>query len=93
VAPVLVLPKSEIELLKSSVLFQYYFVWGEQIAIVWGYGSLYNHNESPTATFEVDFTNDQMAFSAVEDIPAHEEITTHYHNGERDKALWFKRQG
>ena len=92
ISPVIVLPENEIELLSHSVLYEYYFSWGEQedqCAIALGYGSLYNHSERPSAEFTPDFSDDTILFIALRDIPAGEEITVDYQSGAIVRALWF----
>jgi SET domain-containing protein len=92
ISPVIVLPEKEIELLSHSLLYGYYFSWGEkqdQCAIALGYGSLYNHSEEPNAEFTPDFSDDTILFTALRDIPAGEEITIDYQSGAIVRALWF----
>ena len=93
VSPVLVSSKDEWKYLKKTVLFNYCFTWGEdyeQIAIVLGYGSLFNHSYTPNTMFINNTDNLSIDFYANEDIKAGEEITINY-NGELDdkSPLWF----
>jgi SET domain-containing protein len=92
ICPVIVLPASEIDLLSHSVLYEYYFLWGEQrdhCAIALGFGSLYNHSTEPNAEFTPDYGDDTLIYTALKDIPAGEEITVDYQAGASVRALWF----
>ena len=95
VCPVLVLLPVEREWLQHSVLYQYYFAWGENleaVAIALGYGSLYNHANQPNAEFIPDYSDDTILIQALEEIPPGYEITIDYHAGSPGKALWFERK-
>jgi SET domain-containing protein len=92
ICPAIVLPHQEIDLLSQSLLFEYYFLWGEQndqCAIALGYGSLYNHSPDPNAEFTPDFGDDTILFIALKDIAAGEEITVDYQAGASERSLWF----
>lgn len=92
ICPVIVLPEKEIDLLTHSLLYEYYFLWGElhnQCAIALGYGSLYNHSITPNAEFTPDFSDDTIIYTALEDINAGDEITVDYQAGAKVRALWF----
>lgn len=69
----------------------YYFRWKEAVnAILFGFGSLYNHSYSPNAVYVRNFADTTMDFVAHRDIEQHEEITINY-NGvpESKEPLWF----
>jgi SET domain-containing protein len=57
-------------------------------AVAWGYGSLYNHDADPSATYEVDADAAEMTVSAQRPIAAGEEITIDYTGGGQIE-LWF----
>ena len=60
------------------------FSWDDNnVALVLGYGSIYNHSSKPNATFSVDRSNEVMKFIAIDDIKSGDEILIDY--GER----WF----
>ena len=93
VSPVIVLPSYEKHLIERSILYEYYFAWGEdltQLAISLGYGSLYNHSDSANAEFILCPYDDTIVFEALEPILANEEITIDYRAGERLTPLWFE---
>lgn len=94
IAPVIVIPKSELPIIHKSVIHDYYFLWGEDLescAIALGYGSLYNHATYPNATFELDLDNLTVDIYAIKSIEPGEEITINYHGevGCKDE-LWFE---
>ena len=92
ICPVIVLPETEVATLKDSVLFAYYFTWGESqnmCAIALGYGSLYNHDPDPSAEFIPDYGDDTLIIQALRDIPPGTEITIDYQAGAVVRELWF----
>ena len=72
-------------------LGSYYFRWTEgENAILFGYGSLYNHSYCPNARYDRNYGSETMDFLALRDISPGEEITINY-NGRPDSPdpLWF----
>lgn len=81
----------EAEHIDRTPLECYYFRWKEGInAILFGYGSLYNHSYAPNALYRRNYDTSSMEFVALRDIEAGEEITINY-NGRPDskEPLWF----
>jgi len=60
----------------------------EDQVVAWGYGSLYNHSESPNADWKDHPSEKAFQFIAVQDIEKNEEITIHY-GGD---AYWRQRK-
>ena len=93
ICPALILPRAEFDTIHHSWLHDYYFLWGEdqkQLAIVLGFGSLYNHSYHPNACFQIDYDDDTIEIIALRDIQAGEEITFHYHGEPGDESpVWF----
>ena len=91
-APVIVIPGSELQYIKDTVLNDYYFIWGQDKdklktgAIALGYGSLYNHSYSPNATFNKRHKDLVIEFKALQDIEEGEEITINYNGDPEDDA-------
>lgn len=82
--PVLVLSKSDVWQVDST-LSRYVFTWrDDQVALALGYGSLYNHSFHPNARCE-DRGRRCKQFVALRDIAKGEEITFNY-NGTEDDA-------
>ena len=62
VCEVLVIPEEETHFLDGTVLFNYYFCWGDNQkdgAVALGLGSIYNHSYTPNAVYRVDL-DDQV---------------------------------
>ena len=82
VCPVVVLSPRDRDKVARTVLSDYYFSWNnEQAAIALGYSSLYNHSESPNATYEKYFEDQTIVYHCIRHIPEGEEITVCYHHG------------
>jgi uncharacterized protein len=63
----------------------YFFMWGKgTVAIVLGYGSLYNHSYTPNARYEHGPL--VLSFRALRDIAAGEEITINYNFDPDDRS-------
>jgi SET domain-containing protein len=61
----------------SGVLGDYVVSLGEGAALMFGYGSLYNHSEDPNAEY-IHEADDAYSFNAIRDIAAGEQITISY---------------
>ncbi|MCL4860229.1 MAG: SET domain-containing protein [Caldilineaceae bacterium] len=89
-APVIVVPAGQWEGMDRTVLFDYFFAWGEHSAIALGYGSLYNHAYQPNARFVKHFSQQVIEFYALRAIESDEEILINYNvDPGDDSPLWF----
>lgn len=92
-APVVVVPAEQVELVEKTVLLDYYFWWKVdtlEIAVAFGYGSLYNHSDEPNAHYWMDYDAKTIVFYALRDIAADEEVSFNYNGNSTEKsALWF----
>ena len=90
VCPILAVDADEWEQLEETRLRGHYFVWHDGVALALGYGSLYNHSWRPNARYDADYDRSVIAFTAIRDISAGEEVTVNY-CGEPDAVgeLWF----
>jgi len=71
---------------KVGKIADYAFHWRANLwVIALGYGSLYNHSDTPNAEYIRFFSANEMHIVAVEDIPAGREITLGYSD---PKAEW-----
>jgi SET domain-containing protein len=86
-APVIVIPAVEIdENPYDTVLTRYCFQWGRNsVALVLGYGSLYNHSYRPNAYYR-DLRSRVKEFVALREIQPGEEITINYNGSPHDKS-------
>lgn len=90
-APVLLVPAVESEHVARTVFDSYVYHWPDgALALVLGFGSLYNHSYTPNARFNRDVDHAVMRYTALRTIEAGEEILINY-NGDPDcrDPLWF----
>ena len=94
VCPVIVIPREEVEDLMRTALHEYRFLWGgtgDDSAIALGYGSLYNHSNTPNALYVKKYQDCVIEFVALADIAQDEEITVSYNGGIGDRTpVWFE---
>jgi uncharacterized protein len=97
ICPVIVLKEGEMEVLDTTTLYDYYFLWGDEqkkCALALGFGSLYNHFCPSNADYFMDFDEQIIEIHAVRDIEAGEEITINYHGDPQDPSpTWFMTDG
>ena len=95
ICPTIIIPKEELPLIEKTVLYNYYFQWGENFAdgaIALGFGSLYNHSHEPNAKYELDFDQCTIDFVIIKPISAGEEIFISYNGDENNKGqVWFEK--
>lgn len=93
ICPCLVMPKEAIALLDQTLLYDYYFQWGdnaEKCAVVLGFGSIYNHSFDPNAEYDMDYESEVLEVHALRDIEAGEEILFNYFGFANARGeLWF----
>jgi uncharacterized protein len=84
---VLVIPADERPHLDATTLGGYYFEWDDGAgAFPLGFGAFYNHASDPNAYAEIDPATETLAYLALRDIDAGEEITISYGD---EGDLWF----
>lgn len=91
--PLIVVPKSDMSNLTESVLVTYFFYFGKnRLAIVLGFGSIYNHSYIPNAKYKINEKGQTITFSALKNIKKDEEITFNYSRGnlKNKSPLWFE---
>uniref|UniRef100_A0A6M3MD15 Putative SET domain-containing protein-lysine N-methyltransferase n=1 Tax=viral metagenome TaxID=1070528 RepID=A0A6M3MD15_9ZZZZ len=95
--PIIEVSKNDTSNLKESVLVTYFFYFGknkERLAIVLGFGSIYNHSYKPNATYKMKSREKTIDFIAIDDIKKDDEITFNYSNCSNPKGkenpLWFE---
>ena len=81
-------------MLRTSELYNYYFLWGNQhdAAIALGFGSLYNHSYEPNATYKKHLDDRTIEIITITDIAKDKEITVNYNYGDPNdmSPLWIK---
>lgn len=93
--PIIEVPKHDMANLRESILVTYFFYFGknkERLAVVLGFGSIYNHSYKPNARYEIKNAEKIMNFIALNDIKKNEEITFDYKYGnpKNKSPLWFE---
>jgi SET domain-containing protein len=66
----------------KGLLTNYFFYFGKGLAMVLGFGSLYNHSYGPNATYIKNEADKTVVFQTIKPIAANEEITVNYNNGD-----------
>ena len=90
-APVVVIAPSTSRYVSRTVLNDYVFGWGDDaIAVVLGYGSLYNHSWEPNLRYRTLLDDDLVEFTAVRDIAAGEELMTNYASASPARAAFLQ---
>ena len=85
-SPLVLINETDSELLKESVLYDYYFTVQDPktpIAFSLGFGSVYNHASPSNASYSIDIPSALIIIKAHRFIDAGEEITINY-NGRPD---------
>ena len=98
-APVLLIPRAQVfgpgdAAQRAARISWYVFGWintrRDYVALALGYGSIYNHSETPNARYRMHLP-DVMEFFALRPIHAGEEITIDYRGDEhQSKPLSFE---
>ena len=88
-APVLVIPISQRPLIAATILDSVAFEWGAEgleLAIVLGFGSLYNHSSTPNAHYLKNLDGRRFDFLCVTRIEENEEIFINYNGNQNDST-------
>jgi uncharacterized protein len=95
--PVLVLPAKDYEPVKQSKLVDYFFNFNKTentLALVLGFGSLYNHAIYSNANYLLDRDTKTMSYFALKDIRPGTEICINYAGGPgQEFQEWFESRG
>ena len=90
---VIVLNKSDTKKIDDTVLYDYYYSWGEKgdlAAIALGNGSLYNHSYKPNAKYVKRLDAKRINFIAIKPIQKGDEFLVNYNGDPYSKVpLWF----
>ena len=88
-SPIILLDKTERELLQLTSLFGYYFILKNDktpVALGLGLSSLYNHSYNANAFYDINAKKAIIIFKSVTDINAGEEITINYNGSPFDQS-------
>ena len=74
---------------ESLVTYMYYFDKKSVVAL--GFGSIYNHTDTPNARYKENLAEKIIEFWAIQDIQKNEEITVSYAQDNKNDTtpLWF----
>jgi len=93
ICPVIILDKTDTDVIHNTELHDFYFVWDIEkgtSAIALGYGSLYNHSDEPNAEFVISRDTAEIRILASQDIPSGTEIMIDYISAKDEGIeLWF----
>lgn len=93
-SPMIEIPKYDMANPIENTLITYFFYYGkkkEKSAIALGFGSIYNHTNTPNAKYKINEINKVIDFVALKNIRKNDEITIDYYNGNPKKSpLWFE---
>lgn len=87
ICPVIELSYKEHQTLAGHLLENYAFVWNtrkKSVAILLGFGSLYNHSTKPNTDYIKKIKEGVMVFKALKTIKAGEEISIDYGDMHKD---------
>lgn len=92
ITPILDVVKSKEEDLGREFLYDYRFAYNKngkttKLVLALGYGSLYNHSDTPNASWKLNKELDMFEFFSIRDIKAGEEVLIYY----GDKDYWQAR--
>ena len=72
---------------ENGLLVDYFFYFGDGLALALGFGSVYNHSYEPNATYKKNLEAKTIEFIAIKEIAKGEEITVNYNFGDpNDKS-------
>ena len=93
--PVLEIPEYEGPNINQTILITYIYYLGkkkERLMLALGFGSIYNHSETPNAIYSEKYKEETINFIAINDIQKDEEITVNYNpkKQKNKKPLWLE---
>ena len=91
----LVVPAAQLADLDRTMLYDYYFAWGDDgadAALAMGLGSFFNHAIDPNAEHDLLPAEQAIVITARRAIAPGDEITIHYNGDPGDATpVWFER--
>ena len=94
ICPVIPIPEHDMASLSEGILVTYFYFFGkkkERMVVALGFGSIYNHTDTPNATYKEREKDQAIEYIALRDIEKDEEITVNYVQGKKNNKipLWF----
>jgi len=90
--PVITISENDTASIEEESLVTYMFYFGtkkERSVIALGFGSLYNHTDTPNAGYKELEKGQALEFWAIKNIKKDEEITISYVQENINRPLWF----
>jgi uncharacterized protein len=89
--PVAVIPNWQWYYVEKTILVDYCYFWGDEMAFPFGAVIFYNHSYSPNAFYTKKLEERVIETNALQDIEAGEEILVNYNGDPEDNTpLWFE---
>ncbi|HSD98605.1 MAG TPA: SET domain-containing protein-lysine N-methyltransferase [Patescibacteria group bacterium] len=91
ICPIIAISADDTTEIQEQSLVTYMFYYGdkkEKSLIALGYGSLYNHLDTPNASYSINSHEETITFTALTDIKKDEEIAVNYAKN-AENSLWF----
>jgi SET domain-containing protein len=89
--PLLIVPPEQAPSVADSVFGDYVYEWEGGYALALGFGSLYNHDRSSNARYEMDYDAEEIHIVAERSIRKGEEIFINYNGDPTNPApVWFE---
>jgi SET domain-containing protein len=96
ISPVLVFPTKEVAFAEKTLLFNYFFEWGnnkKKRALGMGYISMYNHSYTANCEYEMDYDFDTISIKTLKEVKAGEELFINYNAIPNDATpVWFDKK-
>lgn len=89
--PLLIVPPDQAPSIGESIFGDYVYEWEGGYALALGFGSLYNHDRSSNARYEMDYDAEEIHIVAERPIRKGEEIFINYNGDPSNPApVWFE---
>jgi len=94
ICPIIKIQSGNLKAIDQTNFYNYYFLWEQEdyeACIALGYGSIYNHSDTPNATVIMDYSDDTIRIEACRTIRSGDEILIDYTGGTKGEVqLWFE---
>jgi SET domain-containing protein len=93
ISPVIVMNNGDRKLIDQTLLHDYIFEWGEDLAqccMALGYVAMYNHSYQSNCEYEMNYEEDMITIKTIRFIESGEELFINYNgNWNNKKRVWF----
>lgn len=89
--PVILYRNTHAKYIDKTIIGNYVFRWDKRVdCVVLGYGSLYNHSNTPNVLYERNVKEHVMIYKAISNIKKGEELTINYNGSPTSKKKLHK---